>query len=122
MNIFYFLEKYFDKLDDVKFRIKWEKYFQRHLRTVNGLILLFWIILTLACGSLLTELSNWFFGFILMVILGMYFAFNIFVYYIRFLAKNNTRYMTGKVFGEEPSYTNHTNDFSKDDVVETIKK
>lgn len=119
MNIFYFLEKYFDKLDETKFRIKWEKYFQRHLRTVNALILLFWIVLTVSCGSLLTELSNWFFGFILMIILGIYFAFNIFVYYIRFLAKNNTRYMTGGIFTDGSS---QTSDFSKDDVVETIKK
>lgn len=115
MNIFYFLDKHFDKLDEVKFRIKWEKYFQRHLRAVNAVIIIFWIILTLVCGTILSELSNWFFGFILMIILGIYFAYNIFVYYISFLAKNNTRYLAGGTFTQEES-------FSKDDVVETIKK
>ena len=115
MNFFYFLDKYFDKLDDFKFQIKWRKYFHDHLSRFISLLFFFWIILIVIIGGLFVKGTGLLFGLILTIFFSGYLAYILIFQFLRFLAKHNTRYIQSGIFDEG-------NTFNHDDVVETIKK
>ena len=115
MNFFYFLQRYFDKLNDSKFQLKWKKYFHDNLnRTISGLFFA-WIVIVIGFGALFIQVVGTFFGIILTIFFSGYFAFVIIFQFLGFLAKNNGRYVQGELFSEK-------NTMNYEDVVETIKK
>lgn len=115
MGLFYFLDKYFDKLDDLNFQIKWRKYFHDNLGRFVLVLIGIWFTLTIVMGIILFELVGPIFGFILMIFFAGYFAYILVFQFLRFIAKHNTRYIQSDIFSEE-------NTINYEDVVETIKK
>lgn len=115
MDFFYFLDKYFDKLNDLKFKVKWKNHFHDHLFRSIWIIFFLWVVIVVLCGTLLIELLGLWFGLIITIFLSGYFAYIMIFQFLRFIAKHNTRFIQGDMF-------NQTNTFKHDDVVETIKK
>ena len=115
MNFFYFLDKYFDKLDDFKFQVLWRKYFHDHLNRMVSVLFFFWILIIVIVGGMFIKLVGIFFGLILIIFFSGYLAYILAFQFIRFIAKHNTRYMQSGIFDEG-------NTFNHDDVVETVKK
>lgn len=115
MNFFYFLDRYFDKLNDNKFQLKWKKYFHDNLKRTIWAIFFFWVVIVIGFGALFTEVVGVFFGIILTVFFGGYLGFIVIFQFLGFLAKNNGRYVQSELFSEK-------NTVKYEDVVETIKK
>lgn len=114
MNIFYLFDLYFNKLDDFKFKKRYESILQRRLKLVILIIFLLWIIITIAIGTLFINLIGAFFGFIFMLFFSGYLVYLFVFQFLQFLAKQNARYLSVRNLKEST--------FSKDDVVETIRK
>jgi len=108
MNIFYFVQKYLDKLDEIQFRIKWEKFVHNNMRRFITIILLTWLLISAGSGYLLTLLVGTFFGFLIMIIFSVYLGYGLFVQSIKFLAINNSRYIESQMNGDD-SVINYDN-------------
>lgn len=115
MNFFYFLDRYFDNLDDFKFQLKWRKYFHDHLNRVVSLLFFFWILLLIFFGAIFIELTGILFGLVITIFFSGYLAYILIFQFLKFLAKHNTRYIQSGIFDEG-------NTFNHEDVVETFKK
>lgn len=108
MNLFYFFQKYLDKLNNTEFRIKWEKFVHSKIKRFITSILIIWALMTLAFGYLMYLISGIFFGFILMIFFAAYFGYIMFVQSIKFLAFNNTRYLQVQM-GDDEDIINYDN-------------
>ncbi len=97
MNLFYFFQNYLNKLDDVQFCIKWEKFVHNNVKRFVYVVLFIWIIGSLGVGYLLILLVGVFFGIILTGLFSMYLGYILFIQTIRFLAVNNGRYIQSKM-------------------------
>ena len=115
MNIFYLLDKYFDKLNDFKFQVTWRKHFHDGLGRSISLLFFFWIIMVILFGTLLVKLVGSFFGLVLAIFFGGYYAYILIFQFLRFLAKQNTRFVQSEIYSQD-------NTMNYEDVVETIKK
>lgn len=115
MNFFYFLDRYFDKLNDTKFQLKWKKYFHDNLGRTTGALFFLWLIIVIAFGALFIQGLGIFFGLIVTVLFGGYFAYVVVFQFLGFLARNNTRFVQGEIYSKD-------NTMNYKDVVETIKK
>ena len=115
MNFFYFLDKYFDKLNDFKFQVTWRKYFHDNLNKSISTIFFLWVLILIGFGVLFIKLVGVFFGLVLSIFFSGYFAYIVVFQFLRFLAKHNTRYIQSEIFSEK-------NTINYEDVVETIKK
>lgn len=101
MNLYYFIQKYLDKLNDVEFKIKWERFFHSKIKRFIITILVLWIIATIVFGYLMNLLVGWFFGIIIMFVFAAYFGYITLVQTLKFLAVNNTRYIQSRINIEE---------------------
>ena len=115
MNFFYFLDKYFDKLNDFKFQVSWKKHFHDHMGRSIWLLFFFWIVMVIAFGFLFVKAIGAFFGLIVGIFFSGYIAYILIFQFLRFIAKHNTRFMQSEIFSQE-------NTINYEDVVETIKK
>ena len=97
MNIFYLLQKYLDKKNDVEFRITWEKLIQSRIKTFIGIVFLIWLLSTALLGYLFSLLVGVFFAIVLLFFFGAYIAYVLFIQTSKFLAINNTRYIQSKI-------------------------
>ncbi len=111
MNLFYFIQKYLDKQDDISFRIKWEKFVHNKIKRFITVILFIWLFGSVGFGYLIILLIGGFFGFILLILVSIYLGYILFIQTIKFLAVNNTRYIQGSTNINE-------NVFNYDDIVE----
>lgn len=115
MNFFYFLDKYFDNLNETKFKVKWKIYFQDHFGRAVSMLFFFWILVIVGTGILFIKIIGVFFGIILMLFFSGYFAYILVFQFLRFLAKHNSRFIQSGIIPE-------ANSVNYDGVVETIKK
>lgn len=115
MNFFYFLDKYFDQLNDTKFHVKWKKYFHDNLKRTIWAIFFVWVVIVIGFGALFTQVVGTIFGIILTVFFSGYFAYVVIFQFFGFLARNNVRFVQAEAFSKN-STVNY------EDVVETIKK
>jgi len=97
MNLFYLLQKYLDKKNDIEFRITWEKLVQSRVKQFIGVVFLLWLLSTSILGYLFSLLVGTFFAIVLIFFFGAYIAYLIFVQTLRFLATNNSRYVQSKM-------------------------
>ena len=111
MNIFIFFQKYLDKLNNVEFNIKWEKFVHSKIKRFMVFVVIVWLLGSFGVGYLVIVLVGPILGFLLMILFSIYFGYSLFIQSIKFLAVNNTRYIQGKVDIDE-SIINY------DDVVE----
>jgi hypothetical protein len=115
LNFFYFLDRYFEKLNDTKFQIKWKKHFHDNLNRTIWALFFVWVVMVIGFGALFTQVVGVFFGIILTIFFSGYFAYIAIFQFLAFLAKNNGRYVQAEMFSKN-------NTMNYDDVVETIKK
>jgi len=115
LNFFYFLDRYLDKLNDFKFQSKWKKYFHDNLNRTVWSLFFIWFLVVICFGWLFTQVVGTFFGIVLTIFFSGYFAYIVIFQFLRFLAKNNARYVQGEIFSKN-------NTMNYEDVVETIKK
>lgn len=101
MNFFYFFQKYLDKLNDVEFNIKWGKFVQSNIKRFMVVVSVFWLLGSIAIGYLAIKLVGVILGFFLMILFSIYFGYILFIQSIKFLGKNNTRYIEGKAIIDE---------------------
>lgn len=101
MNVFYFFQRYLDKLNEIEFRIKWEKFVHNKIKRFITVMFLIWIIVSVGFGYILSILVGAFFAFLLMMMFSVYFGYILFIQTIKFLAVNNTRYIAGQMNADE---------------------
>jgi len=115
MNFFYFLDKYFDKLNDFKFQVTWRKYFHDRLGKSVTALFFFWVVMVVLFGIGFIKLVGVLFGLVLTIFFSGYFAYILIFQFLKFLAKHNTRFVQSEIFSQE-----NTMDYK--DVVDSIKK
>ena len=108
MNIYYFFQKYLDNLNEIQFRIKWEKLIHNKINRFMTIIIFIWLVCSAGAGYLLTLLVGTFFGFLIMIIFSIYFGYALFIQSIKFLAINNSRYIEAQM-NEDESVINYDN-------------
>jgi len=97
MNIFYFFQKYLNKLNNIEFRIKWEKFVHNHINRFVTIMIIIWLLLSVGAGYLLNLLVGLLLGFLIMVVFSIYLGYILFIQTIKFLAVNNSRYIEEKM-------------------------
>ncbi len=97
MNVFYFLQRYLDKLNDIQFGIKWEKLVQNNIKRFFTVMVIIWLLGSTLFGYFIGLLVGIFFSILLTIMFSIYFGYIIFIQSIKFLAVNNTRYIQSKM-------------------------
>lgn len=115
MNFFYFLDRYFDKLNDNKFQLKWKKYFHDNLSRTIWTLFFVWVVIVVGFGWMFTQVIGTFFGIVITILFSGYFAYVVVIQFLGFLTKYNERYVKGETFSKK-------NTMNYEDVVKTIKK
>ena len=101
MNIFYFLQRYLDKLTHVEFVTKWENYVHFKIKRFFTVMIVIWILGSVGFGYVINLLVGPFIAFLLMIIFSIYYGYTLFIQTIKFLAVNNSRYIEGKMKQDE---------------------
>jgi hypothetical protein len=93
MYVYYFIQKYLDKLNDKTFMYKWEKWvIKRMFRFVMSIFFVYlFIVLLLGFGA--NEIMPGVFAIFLALVFGFFYGYSLIINTIRFLATNNKRYM-----------------------------
>ncbi|MCK5761987.1 MAG: hypothetical protein KAH16_03710 [Candidatus Izimaplasma sp.] len=101
MNIYYFLQRYLDKLNQVEFIIKWEHYVHFKIKRFFTAIVFIWLLSSVGFGYIINLLVGPYIGFGLMIIFSIYCGYVLFIQTVKFLAVNNTRYIDVKMKQDE---------------------
>ena len=101
MNLFYFVQKYLNKLDDYKFVSTWEQKFMNNMRRFVSIIFTIYVIIVVGIGALVNIDLGFFWSLLIMMFFGAWLGYLTFIQFLRFLAINNERFMRLKMGGTE---------------------
>ena len=97
MNLFYFVQKYLNRLEDYKFVQVWENKIMNNMRRFVSTIFIIYIVIVVGIGALVNIDLGFFWALLIMMFFGAWLGYLTFIQFIRFLAINNERNMRIKM-------------------------
>ena len=105
MNIFYFFQRYLNRLPDNRFVHQYERLVLHRLQRFFGIMVSSYFILLFLLGFLVSISNGFFTVFIVVVIGGLLLGAAMVKQTLQFLATNNQRYMMAKMKQEEATFS-----------------